>query len=388
MRRGASQRAVARRFGVSLSTVQRCLARAAGARLDRVEWGDRPRTPHHSRRTEPELEDLVLSLRRQLATHSALGEFGALAIHQTLAEQLPTGTVPSVRTIGRILERRGALDGRRRTRRPAPPRGWYLPEVATRRAELDSFDGIEGLHLRGGQVLEVLTGVSLHGGLPAAWPTRLVTSAFTCRVLPQHWRAHGLPAYVQFDNDARFHGSHGYADLVGRVTRLCLSLGVTPVFAPPYETGFQAAVESLNGRWQAKVWSRAFVPSLAQLQQRSLRFIAASRAKLAVRIEAAPARRPFPAGWRFDPRPAASGTIIYLRRTTERGSLRILGHPFSVDRHWGHRLVRAEVDLDRHRVRFFALRRRAPEEQPLLAEASYTPTRRRLVRGERWDTDE
>ncbi len=38
--------------------------------------------------------------------------------------------------------------------------------------------------------------------------------------------------------------------------RLCLSLGVTAVFAPPRETGFQAAVESFNARWQAKVWQR------------------------------------------------------------------------------------------------------------------------------------
>ena len=367
MRQGAAQRAVARRFGVSLSTVQRCLKRAAGQRLDRVDWSDRPRAPHRTHRTDPEVEDLVLTLRRQLAAESALGEFGAVAIHHALRQQLAAGSVPSVRTIGRILDRRGALDARRRVRRPAPPRGWYLPEVAAARAELDSFDGIEGLHLQGGPILEVLTGVSLHGGLPVAWPTRLVTSVFTCRVLPQHWRAHGLPGYVQFDNDARFHGSSGYSDLVGRVTRLCLSLGVTPVFTPPYETGFQAAVESLNGRWQAKVWSRAFVTSLAELQARSSRYIAASRAKLALRMEAAPPRRPFPAGWRFDPRRPPAGTIIYLRRTTERGGLRILGHPFSVDRQWGHRLVRAEVDLERHHVRFFGLRRRAPEEQPLLA---------------------
>jgi hypothetical protein len=43
----------------------------------------------------------------------------------------------------------GALDGQRRVRRLPPPRGWYLPEVAQDRAELDSFDIIEGLALHG-----------------------------------------------------------------------------------------------------------------------------------------------------------------------------------------------------------------------------------------------
>jgi hypothetical protein len=34
-------------------------------------------------------------------------------------------------------------------RRPAPPPGWHLPDVATARAELDSFDVIEGLVIQG-----------------------------------------------------------------------------------------------------------------------------------------------------------------------------------------------------------------------------------------------
>jgi hypothetical protein len=53
--------------------------------------------------------------------------------------------IPSRRTIGRIVDRRGVLDARRRIRRPI---GWYLPEVASGGSELDSFDTIEGLVLR------------------------------------------------------------------------------------------------------------------------------------------------------------------------------------------------------------------------------------------------
>ena len=69
----------------------------------------------------------------------------------------------------------------------------------------------------------------------------------------------------QFDNDTRFQGPHQHRDVVSRVMRLCLSLGVTPVFAPVREHGFQNAIENLNGRWQAKVWSRFHHESLAAL---------------------------------------------------------------------------------------------------------------------------
>jgi hypothetical protein len=200
--------------------------------------------------------------------------------------------VPSVRTINRILARRGALDGRKRTRRPAPPKGWYLPDVAQALAELDSFDIIEGLVLKDGPQVEVLNGVSLHGGLAVSWPVvSPVTAQLTVTQLTEHWRAVGLPGYAQFDNDPIFHGTHRYPDALGRVIRLCLSLGVVPVFVPPRETGFQAMIESGNGWWQTRVWARFQHASLEDLQQRSGKYVQALRQQRAARIEAAPDRR-------------------------------------------------------------------------------------------------
>jgi len=116
VRRGASLRSVARAFRVSLLTVQRWVGRARGQRLDRVEWADRPSTPRRVRRTAPAVEDLVLELRRELKETSDLGEFGAAAIQRELRAR-GLAAIPSLRTISRILERRGALDGRRRVRR-------------------------------------------------------------------------------------------------------------------------------------------------------------------------------------------------------------------------------------------------------------------------------
>jgi transposase len=124
VRRGRSMRKVAAQSGVALATVQHWVARAGTQRLDRVDWASRPRGPRQPvNRFSREVEDLVLSLRRELKDTSDLGEFGAAAIRRTLQDQ-GTRPVPSVRTIGRILERRGALDGRKRRRRPAPPPGW------------------------------------------------------------------------------------------------------------------------------------------------------------------------------------------------------------------------------------------------------------------------
>ena len=377
-RNGASIYEVARRFRVAPSTVRFWLRRAENQRLDRVNWSDRPpgrREPVN--KTSRDLEDLVVTLRRELKETSALGEYGAAAIRWEF-ERRRIRPLLSTRTIGRILERRGALDGRRRVRRPAPPPGWYLPKVAARRAELDSFDIVEGLVIRGGMNVEVLNGISLHGGLPTSWPKGAITAKIVVKALLEHWRRHGLPSYVQFDNDTVFQGAHHHPDTMGRVTRLCLSLKLIPVFTPPQETGFQAAIENFNGRWQGKVWSRFTHASRRALQSRSGKFITASRRRSAARIENAPPRRPFPKDWRLNLQATPEGCIVFLRRTDSKGQVSLLGHVFPVDTTWPHRLVRAEVDLTRKRIRFYALRRRDPTYQPLLHEVHYEFPKRRF----------
>ncbi len=366
-------RATARRFGTSLLTVQRWVERSGTARLDEVDWSDRPSTPHRTRHTSAAIEDEVVRLRSFLREEHVLGEYGPLAIQRALRDDpRVAGQVPAVRTIARILERHGVLDGQRRVRRPAPPRGWYLPDVAASRAELDSFDVVEGHHLQGGIEVEVLTGVSLHGGLVAAWPGPPVRSGTTLARLVEHWQLVGRPAYAQFDNDTRFHGSHAYPDILGPVVRLCLALSVVPVFAPPREHGFQAAVERFNGQWQAKVWARRHYPTMDDLVAASARYLVAHRARSASRIEAAPDRpRMPPAVPPADGPP--HGRIVFLRRTTDAGRATVLGRPYDVDPRWPYRLVRAELDFDAASLSFFALRRRAPAEQPLLAVHRYEP---------------
>ena len=180
-----------------------------------------------------------------------------------------------------------------------------------------------------------------------------------------------MPGYAQFDNDMIFHGTHRYPDALGRVIRVCLSLGVVPVFVPPRETGFQAMIESYNGWWQAKVWSRFQHADLEDLQGRSRRYVAALRRQRAARIEAAPDRRAFPADWELNLKKRPRGRLVYLRRSNGLSEVTLLGRTWPLGQVWPNRLVRCEVDLDQDKIRFFTLRRKEPTSQPQILEVDY-----------------
>jgi hypothetical protein len=365
VRAGRSLRAVAASFGMSVGAVAYWVKWAAGRRLDRVDFANaKPGRPWN--RSAPELEQCIVRLRSRLRRHSVLGEYGPDAIGLALRRQARHRPVPARATIARVLARHGALDGVRRSRRPAPPKGWYLPRVAAGEAELDSFDFIEDLKIADGPLVSVLTAISLHGGLADAWIMAPVRAQTTVERLLARWRRHGLPAYAQFDNDTVFQGAHQFAHSVGRVSRLCLALGVTPVFAPPREPGFQNAIEGFNALWQGKVWRRHRFADLAALTSTSAAYIDAYRAKTAPRREAAPGRPVVPGGFQLDLQASLRGTMIFLRRSDEHGALHLLGASFVAEKHWRHRLVRCEVDFSVHRIRFYALRRRDPADQPLL----------------------
>jgi hypothetical protein len=323
------------------------------------------------------LEHSICVVRKRLETTGALGFVGAQAIYDTLLENRDLSGLPSVRTIGRILRRQGLLDGQRRVRRVAPPPGWYLPGVAQQLAELDAFDVVEDLGMENLGLFQLFTTRALWGALAEAWPAKVASTSFVLQALQAHWQRHGLPTFAQFDNDVRFQGGHNHPDVIGRVMRFCLTLGVTPVFTPPLETGFQAVIENFNGLWQQKVWARFHHQNLTALSAASQRFTQAYRQHLARRHDHAPARRPFPKNWSMDWQTPPSGTLIYLRRTNERGIVKILGHAWEVDPLWPHRLLRCHVDLVHHRIDFYRLRRREPTEQPLIKTLPYYfPARR------------
>ena len=374
VRRGMALREAARRFHVGLFTVQRWVRRALGRALPSVDWSDHSHAPQRSpQRCTEQVRQAIVAQRADLA-QGALGFVGAGAIHEQLRTKLGA-SCPSIRTIGRVLRTEGLVNTARRQRLAPPPPGWYLPAVASRQVDLDSCDYIEDLRIEDGPFVQVLTARALWAPTAGAWTTDQASAAHACHGLLSLWQQHGRPHYVQFDNGAVFQGARNRPDIFGAVTRFCLALGVTPVFAPPAEHGMQNLIEGFNALWQQKVWQRFYHPDSRALQHTSDRFVSAWCTRRAHHAHP-PSRRPLPSAGRIDLRQLAAGTIIYLRRCNDSAQLAVLGQHLTLPPSWAHRLVRVEVNLFNALIRCYGLRRAEPRTQPLLLEQPYSPTLR------------
>src|SRR5262249_15820205 len=123
--------------------------------------------------------------------------------------------------------------------------------------------------------------------------------------------------------------------------------------------------------WQAKVWARFRHRDLAELRDRSRKYVAAVLRQRAARVEAAPERRPFPGDWKFDLRKRPGGRLVYLRRSGPNSQVVVLGKTWPLGQVWPNRLVRCEVDLGRNEIHFFTLRRKEPTSQPRILKVDY-----------------
>ena len=270
------------------------------------------------------------------------GKIGAQAIHAALQAAHPQEALPAPRTIGRILERAGVLDGQARCRRPAPRPGWYLPRVADRQAELDSFDGVEGLVIAGGQRVEVFNAISLLGGLPGSWPHPVLRTDLVLADLTTHWRQHGLglrPIRQRYPLPRRssLHRCRrsGRAPVPATGSRSRLRSPAKPASKPPLKTTTVAGRPKFGTALCIAIW-----PS-SDLARRPMSPPCAHAVLNA--SSAPPTRRLWPAAFRFQPTAPPQGQLIYLRRTDPTGHALVLGHRFQVDPAWPLRLVRAEV---------------------------------------------
>lgn len=204
---------------------------------------DQSKAPHHiPHKLDPAMEHLIIQTRKDLVA-SPYAQYGPQAIYYTLARQ--GHTPPPIWTIARTLKRQGLVEPKNNRRYIST--GKVYPYSYCLCHQMD-FVGPRYLSCKTRYYFHSLIGCDTHWCQTSVVEQRRASSV--CECLIRFWKVAGVPDFLQMDNALCFWGSLRNPKAVGRVIRLCLLHGVTPVFIPQSEPWRNGVVECFNDTMQ------------------------------------------------------------------------------------------------------------------------------------------
>jgi hypothetical protein len=287
------------------------------------------------------------------------GLIGHRAIRAEM-QRLNLEPLPSLATIQRIL-RTHAL-----TRRAAETEeAVYYPYLPASRINAIQATDIITRHLHGGQVVQNFHTFDHYSHAVHLTQASDKRSATACRHLIDTWADLGLPRLAQFDNEDSFRGGHSHARVLGAVVRLCLYVGVEPLFIPFYEAKRNHWVEGFHALWVDAFWSKYQFRDLAHIRRQVVWFLRwyheryqppslAGRTPAQMRDGARPklltsqVQRLIP-----DPVPVTAGFVHFVRRVEADGSIVVLNDRWTVGRRWAGRYVWARLETEAQVMRIW-----------------------------------
>jgi putative transposase len=229
---------------------------------------DRSRIPQKvPGRIDVVTEDLVCHIRRELEESH---EFcGAQAIRWEL-EDLGWPRLPSLRTINRILKRRDLIQPRQKRYQP---KGKAYPKISAQAPNLLHQLDLMGPRYLSGSIRFYLANVmDIYSHRVAINPLPGRRHDVILAALVATWQRLGIPKYLQMDNQLPLRGSNRYPRSFGKLLRLCLKLGIQPVFIPLREPWRNGQVEKFQDTCQLRFLRRVHMTSFSELLTESRRF--------------------------------------------------------------------------------------------------------------------
>jgi putative transposase len=208
------------------------------------------RQPHHVAGRYPDrTRRLVVEARLRLLKRK-VGLLGAQAIQEELRRARLLHHIPSLSTINRILHEAGLLT------RPRPAASVYFPQpTPTASYVLQAMDWTARF-LPGGTKVFAFHTLDLQTHALAQTLSIDKTTATVRQHALEVWQTLGLPDGLQMDNDAAFNGGYKVPRVFGAFVRLCLYVGIEPIFIPVAEPKRNSVIERLNGLWSQAFWQR------------------------------------------------------------------------------------------------------------------------------------
>lgn len=216
------------------------------------------------KKTDIKTEQLILETRKQLVSTPFM-QYGPQAIYYHL--EMRNITPPPVWSIARILKQ-NELTHKKRTD-DYIPKGKKYPYEYLLSQQMD-FIGPRYLYSKTRYYFLDLICCDTHYAQVFAYENQ--GSENVCHSLIRFWKSAGIPDFLQMDNDLSFWGSLNKPTALGKVIRLCLLHGVTPVFIPIREPWRNGIIEHFNHKMQGAVLNSGKFDNIQQVQKAADKF--------------------------------------------------------------------------------------------------------------------
>jgi len=205
-------------------------------RLDGKDWAkSHSCKPHKSpKRIDEIMEQMVIETRKHLEK-KLYSQIGALAISYNLKQQEIIS--PPISTINKILRRNDLIHRRNKY----VPKGVNYPSLVISRSNyLHQLDIVGPRYIKEDGRFYSINIIDAYDRRSSINPDRRQNRMAIITALICSWRTLGLSCYLQMDNQLALRGSNHYPHSFGAVIRLCLHLGIQPLFIPlrePWRNG-------------------------------------------------------------------------------------------------------------------------------------------------------
>lgn len=311
-----------------------------------------------SSQSSPALRQLVLRLRKK-AERRGVGLIGAQALQDEIRRERLAPHIPSRATINRWLREEGLLASPAAAEKKVYYPACHLPPGYVRQA----MDWISR-DLPGGKE-KVFAFHTLDFGTRALAQTlsRDKSGESLHRHALEVWQSIGIPDILQMDNDGAFNGGGRTPRRFGAFIRLCLWLGIEPLFTPPGEPDRNGEIEQLNGLWVRSFWKRSRFKSWSDVWRKRTRFTTwygekyhppalggrtvaqAGRGQKRTRLTTKQVAA-LPKG----KLPITAGRVHFMRRVSASGEIKLLNETWKVSRSLRRQYVWATITTDQQRL--------------------------------------
>jgi len=325
-------------------------------------YKDKPKTLKviHNK-TAKETETLVCSVRNKLV-NTKYAQIGALPIQWEL-KKLGLKPIPPIWTINRIIKRNNLV------KKPEiyEKRNKLYPAIeVTAPNILHQLDLIGPRYIGKGKDNRFFSFnlIDAFDNAVKVKPYKGKNRIYVIKFLVYAWQTLGIPEYLQLDNALSYRGSNKYPRTLGDVIKLCLYLGVEPIFIPKAEPWRQGVIEKFNDVYDKMFFRTQIFKDFDHLSKESQVFenfhnnnhrYSKLKGKTPWAVHSSVTKRVPSPSFSLHKQciPFRDGKVSFIRLTDKEGKARFFTETFLVDKDLVNEYVKGTIFTKENLLRFY-----------------------------------